>query len=37
METVIMEVRAAEGGRDAELLVADYGRILAKYATSHCL
>jgi protein subunit release factor A len=32
MEEVILEIRAAEGGEDAKLLVEDYIGIYTKYA-----
>jgi protein subunit release factor A len=33
MDTLILEIRAAEGGRDAELLVLDQLKVYRAYAT----
>jgi protein subunit release factor A len=33
MDTIIVELRAAEGGEDAKLLVAEQYRIYSKYMT----
>lgn len=32
METILVEIRAAEGGQDAKLLVAEQYKIYVKYA-----
>ncbi len=37
MSKVIVEIRAAEGGKDAKLLVKDQLAIYRKVATRHCL
>lgn len=37
METIIVEIRAAEGGDDSKLLVNDQLGIYKKYCTIHCL
>jgi protein subunit release factor A len=37
MESIIIEVRAAEGGEDAKLLVVEQLRAYAAAATRHCL
>jgi len=37
METIIVEIRAAEGGMDAKLLVEEQLSIYLKAATKECL
>lgn len=37
MSAVIVEIRAAEGGEDAKLLVEEQYKIYCRYATNHCL
>lgn len=37
MDSVLVEIRAAEGGDDAKLLVRDQMGIYAKAANAHCL
>lgn len=37
MDSVIIEVRAAEGGDDSKLLVTDTVKIYRKAADLHCL
>jgi protein subunit release factor A len=37
METVIIEIRAAEGGDDAKQLVTDQLRVYANVAQQRCL
>lgn len=37
METIIVEIRAAEGGEDAKDLVLEQVRVYVKYAERNCL
>ena len=37
METISVEIRAAEGGDDAKLLVSDQAAIYAKFCKRSCL
>lgn len=37
MHDVVIEIRAAEGGDDAKLLVLDQFRVYANVARRHCL
>jgi len=37
MSSVLIEIRAAEGGEDAKLLVEDQFRVYAKTAEKRCL
>jgi protein subunit release factor A len=37
METVIVEIRAAEGGDDAKTLVIEQVALYGKYAMRNCL
>lgn len=37
MESVIVEIRSAEGGKDSKLLVQDQFGIYKKYCDSECL
>lgn len=37
MESVVIEIRAAEGGDDAKLLVQDHAATYAKVAGRECL
>lgn len=37
MDSVLVEIRAAEGGDDAKLLVREQMAIYAKAAKRHCL
>lgn len=37
MDTIMVEIRAAEGGDDAKLLVATQVNIYTKFALKHCL
>lgn len=37
METIVIEIRAAEGGEDAKLLTDDMFRVYARVAQSRCL
>ena len=37
METVLVEIRAAEGGQDSKLLVEDQLKIYSKLAVQECL
>lgn len=37
METVIVEIRGAEGGDDAKDLVLEQVRVYVKYAERNCL
>jgi protein subunit release factor A len=36
-DRIILEIRAAEGGTDAKLLVEDLMRVYARTAARHCL
>lgn len=37
MKSLVIEIRAAEGGDDAKILVGYQARIYMKLATRHCL
>jgi protein subunit release factor A len=37
MDTILVEIRAAEGGQDAKLLVADQYKIYVRYMVLECL
>jgi protein subunit release factor A len=37
MDTITIEIRAAEGGDDAKMLVHEQGAIYAKFCRRHCL
>ena len=37
MESIIVEIRAAEGGDDSKLLVEDMTKIYIKAASKNCL
>lgn len=36
-QSIVMEIRAAEGGDDAKLLVEDQLAVYTKIAANHCL
>ena len=37
MGSLLIEIRAAEGGDDAKLLVADQAAVYQKFCKRHCL
>lgn len=37
MNTILIEIRAAEGGADAKLLVQDQYNVYRRYAVQECL